>query len=198
MRVETERKMRRWRDQRWLLDQVIQTRGLDWDQGRTGKILRNCGPGVQGDIQEISRRVQKFVDIPREFARVAGGAKIWLVRQSRPATLWMPASTTTSRRRFSLTPRGESTKTATRSASPGRSENEPATTSLFNMPAAPLNGLSFPMKANPSLLCCTCLRIGKQTRKFPVYFTFLVWMGSKRTIRCTTIRCWNEGSLCSP
>src|SRR6266436_6315055 len=71
MRLETERKMRRWREQRWLLDQVIQTRGLDWDQGRTGKILRNCGPGVQGDIQEISRRVQKFVDIPREFGRVA-------------------------------------------------------------------------------------------------------------------------------
>ena len=71
MRIETERKMRRWREQRWLLDQVIQTRGLDWDQGRTGKILRNCGPGVQGDVQEISRRVQKFVDIPREFARGA-------------------------------------------------------------------------------------------------------------------------------
>jgi cephalosporin-C deacetylase-like acetyl esterase len=71
MRVETERKMKRWREQRWLLDQIIQTRGLDWDQGRTGKILRNCGPGVQGDIQEISRRVQKFVDIPREFARGA-------------------------------------------------------------------------------------------------------------------------------
>ena len=72
MRVETERKMKRWREQRWLLDQVIQTRGLDWDQGRTGKILRNCGPAAQGDLQEISRRVQKFVDIPREFARAAG------------------------------------------------------------------------------------------------------------------------------
>jgi fermentation-respiration switch protein FrsA (DUF1100 family) len=71
MRVDTERKIRRWREQRWLLDQVIQTRGLDWDQGRTGKILRNCGPGVQSDLQEISRRIQKFVDIPREFARLA-------------------------------------------------------------------------------------------------------------------------------
>lgn len=71
MRIETERKIKRWREQRWLLDQVIQTRGLDWDQGRTGKILRNCGPGAQSDIQEISRRIQKFVDIPREFARVA-------------------------------------------------------------------------------------------------------------------------------
>ena len=71
MRVETERKMRRWREQRWLLDQVIQTRGLDWDQGRTGKILRNCGPGAAGELQEIGRRVQKFSDIPREFSRLA-------------------------------------------------------------------------------------------------------------------------------
>jgi dipeptidyl aminopeptidase/acylaminoacyl peptidase len=50
---------------------VIQTRGLDWDQGRSGKILRNCGPGVEGDLREISRRVQKFTDIPREFSRAA-------------------------------------------------------------------------------------------------------------------------------
>jgi len=71
MRIETERKIKRWREQRWILDQIIQTRGIDWDQGRTGKILRNCGPGVQSDLQEITRRIQKFVDIPREFARVA-------------------------------------------------------------------------------------------------------------------------------
>ena len=36
MRLETERKVRRWREQRWLLDQVIQTRGIDWDQGLVG------------------------------------------------------------------------------------------------------------------------------------------------------------------
>ena len=71
MRIETERKMKRWRDQRWILDQVIQARGIDWDQGRTGKILRNCGPGVQSDLQEACRRIQKFVDISREFARAA-------------------------------------------------------------------------------------------------------------------------------
>src|SRR3989304_6943348 len=71
MRTETERKIRRWREQRWLLDQIIQTRGIDWDQGRSGKILRNCGPAVQADLQAITRRIQKFVGIPREFARVA-------------------------------------------------------------------------------------------------------------------------------
>src|SRR5215470_3778243 len=71
MRIETERKMKRWREQRWLLDQVIQSRGIDWDQGRTGKILRNCRPGVQSDLQEVCRRIQKFVDISREFSRAA-------------------------------------------------------------------------------------------------------------------------------
>jgi dienelactone hydrolase len=71
MRIETERKIRRWREQRWILDQVIQARGIDWDQGRTGKILRNCGPAVQSDLQEVCRRIGKFVDIPREFARAA-------------------------------------------------------------------------------------------------------------------------------
>jgi dipeptidyl aminopeptidase/acylaminoacyl peptidase len=71
MRIETERKTKRWREQRWLLDQVIEARGIDWDQGRTGKILRNCGPGVQSDLQNICRRIHKFVDIPREFASAA-------------------------------------------------------------------------------------------------------------------------------
>jgi dienelactone hydrolase len=71
MRLETERKVRRWREQRWLLDHVIQTRGIDWDQGRTGKILRNCGPEVEDDLKEVCARIQKFVDIPREFSRAA-------------------------------------------------------------------------------------------------------------------------------
>src|ERR1044072_4532517 len=71
MRIETERKVRRWLKHGGLLSQVIQRRGIDWDEGRTGKILRNCGPGVQDDLQEICGRIQKFVDIPREFSRAA-------------------------------------------------------------------------------------------------------------------------------
>lgn len=71
MRIETERKMKRWREQRWLLDQVIQTRGIDWDQGRTGKIIRNCGPGVENDLTDLCSRIKKFVDIPREFSQAA-------------------------------------------------------------------------------------------------------------------------------
>jgi dienelactone hydrolase len=63
--------MKRWREQRWLLDQAIKISGIDWDQGRTHKILRNCGPSVAGELHELGRRVQKFTDIPREFSRAA-------------------------------------------------------------------------------------------------------------------------------
>lgn len=71
MRAKTERKTKRWQEQRWLLDQVIKVSGLDFDQGRTNKILRNCGPSVAAEIRGIGQRVQKFTDIPREFARAA-------------------------------------------------------------------------------------------------------------------------------
>jgi dienelactone hydrolase len=71
MRIETERKVKRWREQRWILDQVIQTRGIDWDQGRTGKIIRNCGPKVEQDLAAVCSRIKKFADISREFSQAA-------------------------------------------------------------------------------------------------------------------------------
>jgi fermentation-respiration switch protein FrsA (DUF1100 family) len=71
MRAKTERTTRRWQEQRWILDQVIKVSGLDFDQGRTNKIFRNCGPGVAAELRGIGQRVQKFADIPREFARAA-------------------------------------------------------------------------------------------------------------------------------
>ncbi len=71
MRASTERKMKRWREQRWILDQVIKVSGLDFDQGRSGKMLRNCGPGIAGELRGIGQRVQKFTDFPREFSHAA-------------------------------------------------------------------------------------------------------------------------------
>ena len=71
MRASTERKMKRWQEQRWILDQVIKVSGLDFDQGRSGKMLRNCGPGIAGELRGIGQRVQKFTDFPREFSHAA-------------------------------------------------------------------------------------------------------------------------------
>jgi dienelactone hydrolase len=62
---------RRWEQQRWLLDAVIRTVGVDWDQGRSFYLQAPCGPDAFPDFQGIRARVQRFDDITREFTRAA-------------------------------------------------------------------------------------------------------------------------------
>ena len=66
-----ERIMRRWKEQRWILDNIVRTVGVDWDQGRTNRLLSYCGSKVMGDVQAIRQRVRRFADIGREFAKAA-------------------------------------------------------------------------------------------------------------------------------
>ena len=42
--------MRRFNEQRWALDNIIQANGIDWDQGRTPGMIRYCGAAVVGDM----------------------------------------------------------------------------------------------------------------------------------------------------
>ncbi|HVB35489.1 MAG TPA: alpha/beta hydrolase [Patescibacteria group bacterium] len=63
--------MKRFAEQRWLLDAIVRTVGLDWDQGRTGYTMAATGPAAMGDLMGVRNRVQKFSDVPREFARAA-------------------------------------------------------------------------------------------------------------------------------
>lgn len=66
-----EQRMKRWQEQRWLLDAVIRMVGPDWDQGRLSGLLRACGPAAAPDIAAARSRMRKFDDMSREFARVA-------------------------------------------------------------------------------------------------------------------------------
>lgn len=63
--------MKRFRQQRWVLDNVIRTVGIDWDQGRTSRLLSNIGMSAFGDVTQVRNRITKFSDITREFAKVA-------------------------------------------------------------------------------------------------------------------------------
>ncbi len=71
MNSATERKMKRWQEQRWLLDAVVQTLGLEWDQARVAYTLGPCGPDATGDFIAIRSRVRKYNDIAREYTRAA-------------------------------------------------------------------------------------------------------------------------------
>ena len=72
MSPEVEHRTKRWQEQRWLLDTVIQLIGPDWDEGRlNGQVVDLCGPDVLGDVAGIRGRIHKFNDLTREFARAA-------------------------------------------------------------------------------------------------------------------------------
>jgi len=71
MRARTEQRVKRWHDQRWLLDTVIQSVGMEWDQPRLGYTMYPAGPDAVADFRTVSLRVRKFADMHREFAAAA-------------------------------------------------------------------------------------------------------------------------------
>jgi dienelactone hydrolase len=71
MPAVTERRMKRWQEQRWILDAVIQTVGIEWDQARIAYTLGPCGPDATADFNGVRARVRKFNDIAREYTRAA-------------------------------------------------------------------------------------------------------------------------------
>jgi dienelactone hydrolase len=64
--------VKRFDEQRWVLDNVIQANGIDWDQGRTNATLRGLGPGAAPDMDELRKRVKRLVDICPAFEALAG------------------------------------------------------------------------------------------------------------------------------
>jgi len=66
-----EPRMKRFDDQRWVLDNIIQANGVDWDQGHTSVLLRSCGLAVQGDMAGLRQRVKKYADIVPAFEALA-------------------------------------------------------------------------------------------------------------------------------
>src|SRR5512136_2150474 len=69
--AKTEKRMKRWQEQRWILDNIINTVGIEWDQNRIGYTLGPCGPEATSDFMGVRTRVRKFNDIAREFGRAA-------------------------------------------------------------------------------------------------------------------------------
>jgi dienelactone hydrolase len=63
--------VKRFDEQRWVLDNVIQANGVDWDQGRTAATIRGLGPSAVPDMDELRKRVKRFVDIGAGFEALA-------------------------------------------------------------------------------------------------------------------------------
>jgi dienelactone hydrolase len=64
-------KVRRWDDQRWLLDNVILANGIDWDQPRSQYLNAPCGVEANADFALIRAKVRKFADFGPAFEATA-------------------------------------------------------------------------------------------------------------------------------
>lgn len=62
---------RRWTEQRWLLDNIIRSVGIDWDQPRTLTYNTPCGAEANADFAGIRERVKKYADISPAFETAA-------------------------------------------------------------------------------------------------------------------------------
>ena len=69
--AEDEPQMRRWTEQRWLLDNVITANSCDWDQPRSINMAVPCGPEAGADFAGLRRSIKRFADIGPAFEAVA-------------------------------------------------------------------------------------------------------------------------------
>ncbi len=61
-------RVQRWREQRWIVDQVIQANGVEWDQNRIGYLLAPAGINALADFTEVRSSIKKYDDIARAYA----------------------------------------------------------------------------------------------------------------------------------
>ena len=66
-----EPQVRRFDEQRWLIDNTIRANGIDWDQPRSLYIHAPCGIEANADFAGIRERVKKMADIGPAFETVA-------------------------------------------------------------------------------------------------------------------------------
>jgi dienelactone hydrolase len=63
--------MRRWSEQRWLIDNIIRANGPEWDQPRLASLNAALGPESSADIAALRQRIQKLADFAPAFEAVA-------------------------------------------------------------------------------------------------------------------------------
>ena len=67
VRAKTENMVRRWKEQRWLMDSVIQAVGMKWDQPRLG--YRAALTGKPPRRRRVRRAMPEAGPVPRAPCR---------------------------------------------------------------------------------------------------------------------------------
>jgi dienelactone hydrolase len=65
--LAAEPQMKRFDEEKWALDDIIGSIGMDWDQGRSGAIIAALGPESTNDVNALRNRIKKFADFVSAF-----------------------------------------------------------------------------------------------------------------------------------
>lgn len=71
MSAKADSRMKRWQEQRWILDAVIQTVGVEWDQARIGYMSAPAAPQSVPEFRATAARIKRVSDFVREFSATA-------------------------------------------------------------------------------------------------------------------------------
>ena len=71
MSSNADGRMKRWQEQRWILDAVIRTVGIEWDQGRIGYGSAPGGPQSVAEFRATASKIKRVGDFVREFSNTA-------------------------------------------------------------------------------------------------------------------------------
>ena len=72
MRKEIEKRPTRWFQQRWLMDTVMETIGVEWDQARLAYYAKVCSTDAPAIFRGAGAHMIKFSEVLREFCAAAG------------------------------------------------------------------------------------------------------------------------------
>ena len=67
----TQRRVERFRNQRWLLDKIIEAVGPEFDQSRLQYYSAPMSPDHRGAVLGLKTQIHRWDDLAREFARLA-------------------------------------------------------------------------------------------------------------------------------
>jgi len=71
MSTKADGRMARWREQRWILDAVIRTVGVEWDQGRLRYGAAPGGAQAAAEFRTVGSKIKRVGDFVHEFSNAA-------------------------------------------------------------------------------------------------------------------------------
>ena len=71
MAAKSDGRMKRWQEQRWILDAVIGTVGVEWDQPRIAYMSAPAAPQSVPEFRATAARIKRVSDFAREFSNAA-------------------------------------------------------------------------------------------------------------------------------